>query len=139
MSADSRGIVPQARNSILPGPLSALAADAHLPKWEPLSGEGGGAERGGGRTRRERGGGSAWAAPFSRSLSPNLQHHWADGGREVPTLKRKCSITCLINTAGFGGSKIGFHKPGSWQTHFSGDNYEKLLWVPCSFTAGSGS
>lgn len=59
MSADSRGIVPHARNSILPGPLSVHTADAHLPKWEPLFGEGGGGERGGG----ERGGSGEGAQP----------------------------------------------------------------------------
>lgn len=63
MSGDSRGIVPRTRSSILPGPLSAHTADAHLPKWKPLSGEGGGARRewegewGGGRWGRREGGG----------------------------------------------------------------------------------
>ena len=85
-------------------------------------GWGRGEERGQGQSEGGAGRGLSLGCTLSHSLSPNLQHLWANEGPEVPTLQRKRSITRLINMAGFGGSKIALYKPRSWQTHFSGDN-----------------
>lgn len=126
----------------MPGAASSLLPLDHLLHKQQmlicLSGsccqrkEGGGREEG-----KERGGGRGRSGSCSpcwngrcfrlvlgpiilpNSRSQQMQQSLSQmRGREVLSIKYKFSITCLINTAGFAGSRLAFYKHGSWQAFF---------------------